>query len=110
MAQKMNDAALRAIIDRFSRDLTQAVTQQVQEQVSLALSQMRGGASRSDGRRAGFICDQHRAELSTDEQRMARDRWNARRKGKMVAPAADQSSKAVVPVPPIVRKAEPAEA
>jgi hypothetical protein len=201
MAQKMNDAALRAIIDRFTRDLTQAVTQQVQEQVSLALSQMRGGASRSDGRRAGrlcpvpgcgqpgagprnrwfcknhssklsateqksilernrrlaaegklptavpaqrivrlppkaqrarraldmscrvegcpnrsrgpragFICDQHRAELSADEQRMARDRWNARRKGKMVGPAGDQSSKAVAPVPPIVRKAEPAEA
>jgi hypothetical protein len=201
MAQKTNDAALRAIIDRFTRELTQAVAQQVQEQVSAALSQMRGSTSRSDGRRAGrlcpvpgcgqpgagprnrwfcknhssklsaseqksilernrrlaaegklptavpaqrivrlppkaqrarraldmscrvegcpnrsrgpragFICDQHRAELSPDEQRLARDRWNARLKGKTVSSPAEQTSKSVTPVPPIVRKAEPAEA
>jgi hypothetical protein len=201
MAQKTNDGALRAIIDRFTRDLTEAVAQQVQAQVAQALSQMRGGASRSDGRRAGrlcpvpgcgqpgagprnrwfcknhssklsateqksilernrrlaaegklptavpaqrivrlppkaqrarraldmscrvegcpnrsrgpragFICDQHRAELSPDEQRAARDRWNARMKGKMDPSSAGQSPKAVAPVPPIVRKAEPAEA
>jgi hypothetical protein len=203
MAQKTNDAALRAIIDRFADELTQMVAQQVQEQVNQALSQLRGSGARSDGRRAGrlcpvpgcgqpgagprnrwfckthssklsaaeqksilernrrlaaegklptavpaqrivrlppkaqrarraldmscrvegctnrsrgpragFICDQHRAELSPDEQRVARDRWNARMKGKAVSSPAEQasSSKSVTPVPPIVRKAEPAEA
>jgi len=200
MATKLNDAALRAIIDRFTRELTEAIGQQIQEQVSQAVLQLRGNASRSDGRRAGrlcpvpgcgepgagprnrwfckdhsaklsateqksilernkrlaaegklptaipsqrivrippkaprarraldmscrvegcpnrsrgpragFICDQHRAELSPDEQRLARDRWNQRVKGKVSAPPAEQA-KAVVPVPPIVRKAEPAEA
>jgi hypothetical protein len=199
MAQKTNDAALRAIIDRFTRDLTQAVAQQVQEQVAQAISQFRGPSSKSDGRRAGrlcpvpncgqpgagprnrwfcknhsaklsateqksilernrrlaadgklptqvpaqrivrlppkaqrarraldmscrvegcpnrsrgpragFICDQHRNELSPDEQRAARDRWNARMKGGK--PAASAEPKAIAPVPPIVRKAEPAEA
>jgi hypothetical protein len=199
MAQKPNDAALRAIIDRFTRDLTQAVAQQVQEQVAQAISQFRGAAVKSDGRRAGrlcpvpgcgqpgagprnrwfcknhssklsateqksilernrrlaaegklptqvpaqrivrlppkaqrarraldmscrvegctnrsrgpragFICDQHRNELNADEQRAARDRWNARMKGKAGSTSAEQ--KAVAPVPPIVRKAEPAEA
>lgn len=201
MAQKTKDAALRAIIDRFTQDLTQAIAQEVQQQVSQALSSMRGATGRADGRRAGrlcpvpgcgqpgagprnrwfcknhssklsateqksilernrrlaaegklptavpaqriirlppkpqrarraldmscrvegcpnrsrgpragFICDQHRAELSPDEQRAARDRWNARRKGKTVAAQPEQPSKAVAPVPPIVRKAEPAEA
>jgi hypothetical protein len=200
MAQKTNDAALRVIIDRFTRDLTQAVAQQVQEQVAQAISQFRGSASKSDGRRAGrlcpvpgcgqpgagprnrwfcknhsaklsateqksilernrrlaaegklptqvpaqrivrlppkaqrarraldmscrvegcpnrsrgpragFICDQHRSELNSDEQRAARDRWNARMKGKSL-PAMESSSKTIAPVPPIVRKAEPAEA
>jgi hypothetical protein len=200
MAQKPNDAALRAIIDRFTRDLTQAVAQQVQEQVAQAISQFRGSASKSDGRRAGrlcpvpgcgqpgagprnrwfcknhsaklsateqksilernrrlsaegklptqvpaqrivrlppkaqrarrsldmscrvegcpnrsrgpragFICDQHRNELSPDEQRAARDRWNARMKGKAL-PASEGQQKTISPVPPIVRKAEPAEA
>jgi hypothetical protein len=201
MAQKPNDAALRAIIDRFTRDLTQAVAQQVQEQVAQAISQFRGTVAKSDGRRAGrlcpvpgcgqpgagprnrwfcknhsgklsateqksilernrrlaaegklptavpaqrivrlppktqrarrsldmscrvegcpnrsrgpragFICDQHRNELSPDEQRAARDRWNARAKGKTMASSGDQQQKAISPVPPIVRKAEPAEA
>jgi hypothetical protein len=200
MAQKTNDAALRAIIDRFTRDLTQAVAQQVQEQVAQAISQFRGPSSKSDGRRAGrlcpvpncgqpgagprnrwfcknhsaklsateqksilernrrlaadgklptqvpaqrivrlppkaqrarraldmscrvegcpnrsrgpragFICDQHRNELSPDEQRAARDRWNARIKGGKSAASAVEP-KAISPVPPIVRKAEPAEA
>jgi hypothetical protein len=200
MAQKPNDAALRAIIDRFTRELTQAVAQQVQEQVAQAISQFRGPSPKSDGRRAGrlcpvpncgqpgagprnrwfcknhaaklsateqksilernrrlaadgklptqvpaqrivrlppkaqrarraldmscrvegcpnrsrgpragFICDQHRNELSPDEQRAARDRWNARMKGgKSVASAPEP--KTISPVPPIVRKAEPAEA
>jgi hypothetical protein len=200
MATKLNDAALRAIIDRFTRELTEVIAQQVQEQVSQAVLQLRGNASRSDGRRAGrlcpvpgcgepgagprnrwfckdhsaklsateqksilernkrlaaegklptaipsqriqrlppkaprarraldmscrvegcpnrsrgpragFICDQHRAELSPEEQRLARDRWNQRVKGKVSSTPPEQA-KAVVPVPPIVRKAEPAEA
>jgi hypothetical protein len=200
MAQKTNDAALRAIIDRFTRELTQAVAQQVQEQVAQAISQFRGPSPKSDGRRAGrlcpvpncgqpgagprnrwfcknhaaklsateqksilernrrlaadgklptqvpaqrivrlppkaqrarraldmscrvegcpnrsrgpragFICDQHRNELSPDEQRAARDRWNARIKGGKSAASAPEP-KTISPVPPIVRKAEPAEA
>src|SRR5204862_3096131 len=45
-----------------------------------------GCTNRSRGPRAGFICDQHRAELPADEQRQARERWNARRKGQEPAP------------------------
>jgi hypothetical protein len=67
-----------------------------------------GCPNRSRGPRAGFICDQHRAELSSDEQRLARERWNARRKGQ--EPAPQPAPKLPAPVPPIVRKAEPAEA
>ena len=69
-----------------------------------------GCTNRSRGPRAGFICDAHRAELSPDEQRAARERWNARMKGQ-TAPALAEAPKALpTPVPPIVRKAEPAEA
>ena len=67
-----------------------------------------GCPNRSRGPRAGFICDQHRAELSADEQRQTRERWNARRKGQ--EPAPQPAAKLPAPVPPIVRKAEPAEA
>ena len=67
-----------------------------------------GCPNRSRGPRAGFICDQHRAELSADEQRQAREKWNARRKGQ--EPAPQPAAKLPAPVPPIVRKAEPAEA
>jgi hypothetical protein len=67
-----------------------------------------GCPNRSRGPRAGFICDQHRAELSSDEQRLARERWNARRKGQEPEPRT--AAKLPAPVPPIVRKAEPAEA
>ena len=69
-----------------------------------------GCLNRSRGPRAGFICDQHRAELSPDEQRAARDRWNARSKGLVAAPPVEQPKALPTPVPPIVRKAEPAEA
>jgi hypothetical protein len=62
----------------------------------------------SRGPRAGFICDQHRAELSPDEQRAARELWNARHKGIALQP--EQPKPGPMPVPPIVRKAEPAEA
>ena len=63
--------------------------------------------NRSRGPRAGFICDQHRAELSPDEQRQARERWNARHKGETVAQAPEAPARAIA-VPPIVRKAETA--
>jgi hypothetical protein len=62
--------------------------------------------NRSRGPRAGFICDQHRAELSPDEQRQARERWNARHKGQVVSAVAEAPPKAATAVPPIVRKAE----
>jgi hypothetical protein len=67
-----------------------------------------GCSNRSRGPRAGFICDQHRAELSAEEQRLARERWNARRKGQ--EPAPQPAPKLPAAVPPIVRKAEPVEA
>jgi hypothetical protein len=67
-----------------------------------------GCTNRSRGPRAGFICDQHRAELSADEQRSARERWNTRHKGQGALPAADQPKLAAA-VPPIVRKAESAD-
>jgi hypothetical protein len=68
-----------------------------------------GCGNRSRGPRAGFICDAHRAELSPEDQKSARDRWNARMKGKS-APPAIESAKLPAAVPPIVRKAEPAQA
>jgi hypothetical protein len=68
-----------------------------------------GCPNRSRGPRAGFICDQHRAELSAEEQRLARERWNARRK-ETSDPPPQAAPKLPTPVPPIVRKAEPAEA
>jgi len=205
MANQTKDAPFRSLIDRFTRELTAAIVQHVEEQVSLALSRLpldggsrgrldgrlsgrlcpvpgcgepgagprnrwfckehsnklsaaeqksilernrrlaaegklptavpaqrivrlpaksprprraldmscrvEGCGSRSRGPRAGFICDQHRSELSADEQRMARERWNARQKGGAQGPAAEQPAKALpAPVPPIVRKAESAEA
>lgn len=67
-----------------------------------------GCPNRSRGPRAGFICDQHRTELSVDEQRAAREVWNARHKSGALAPA--EGKPGPLPVPPIVRKAEPAEA
>ena len=73
-----------------------------------------GCPNRSRGPRAGFICDTHRAQLSPEEQKAARTRWNDRVKGKggsAPAPvAAEQKPVALAPVPPIVRKAEIAEA
>ena len=69
-----------------------------------------GCPNRSRGPRAGFICDLHRAQLSPDEQRDARERWNARHRGG--GPVLEQPPRSeppvIAPVPPIVRKAEPA--
>jgi len=69
-----------------------------------------GCLNRSRGPRVGFICDQHRAELSAEEQRAARERWNARQKGAAADAAPEQAKALPAPVPPIVRKAESAEA
>src|SRR5437870_753349 len=69
-----------------------------------------GCLNRSRGPRVGFICDQHRAELSAEEQRAARERWNARQKGAAAEAAPEQAKALPTPVPPIVRKAESAEA
>lgn len=200
MAQKTKNPSFRVLIDRFTDELTAAIASHVEEQVAVALSHVRVGTGRSDGRRsgricpvpgcgkpgagprnrwfckdhakrlsaseqkgilernkrllaegktaaaapaqrvvrlpartprprrsldmscrvegcpnrsrgprAGYICDQHRAELSADQQEAARNAWNARRKGQAL-PAADQAKAPPAPVPPIVRKAEPAEA
>ena len=199
------DASFRSLIDRFTRDLTAAIAQQVEEQVAVALSRLKvngsgargrldgrrsgrlcpvagcgeagagprnrwfckehssklsateqksilernrrlaaegklptavpaqrivrlparsprprraldmscrveGCTNRSRGPRAGFICDQHRAELNSDEQRAARQRWNTRQKGGGSTAVAEQTKALPAPVPPIVRKAESAEA
>jgi hypothetical protein len=71
---------------------------------------VQGCLNRSRGPRTGFICDQHRAELSADEQRAARERWNARQKGSSELAQPEQPKALPAPVPPIVRKAESAEA
>jgi hypothetical protein len=205
MANQTKDASFRSLIDRFTRDLTAAIAQQVEEQVAAALARMKvngsGSRARLDGRRsgrlcpvpgcgepgagprnrwfckehssklsateqksilernrrlaaegklptavpsqrivrlpaksprprraldmscrvegctnrsrgprAGFICDQHRAELSAEEQRAARERWNARQRGGGSTPAVEQPKALPAAVPPIVRKAESAEA
>jgi len=205
MPNRTQEASFRSLIDRFARELTAAIAQHVEEQVSLALSRIPGAGSgsrarpdgrlsgrlcpvpgcgkpgagprnrwfckdhskklsaaeqkgilernrrleaegklptavpaqrivripaksprprrsldmscrvegctnRSRGPRAGFICDQHRAELSADEQRAARERWNARQKGGTETPALEQPKAMPAPVPPIIRKAETAEA
>jgi hypothetical protein len=205
MAKQPMDASFRTLIDRFTRELTDAIAKQVEQQVSAALSRLRvdgagvgqldgrrsgrlcpvpgcgetgagprnrwfckehagklsaaeqksilernrrlaaegklptavpaqrivrlpaksprprraldmscrvdGCPNRSRGPRAGFICDQHRSELSPDEQRRAREGWNARQKAGTQAGALAQASKALpAAVPPIVRKAESAEA
>jgi hypothetical protein len=68
-----------------------------------------GCPNRSRGPRVGFICDMHRAQMSPDEQRETRERWNARQKGRSVMAAAPiREAPAPAAVPPIVRKAEPA--
>lgn len=65
-----------------------------------------GCPNRSRGPRVGFICDLHRAQLSPDEQREARERWNQRHKGGAAQPESrPQEAKAPAPVPPIIRKA-----
>src|SRR5207245_312023 len=106
MANQTRDASFRSVIDRFTRELTAVISRQVEEQVSAALSRIQVGG----GARGGFICDQHRAELSAEEQRAARERWNARQKGAAAEAAPEQAKALPTPVPPIVRKAESAEA
>jgi hypothetical protein len=68
-----------------------------------------GCTNRSRGPRAGFICDAHRAELTPEEQKEAREAYKARkRKGGEAAPVV--VNRVPHPVPPIVRKAEASEA
>ena len=204
MANQTRDASFRSVIDRFTRELTAAISRQVEEQVSAALSRIQVGGgvrvhldgrrsgrlcpvpgcgepgagprnrwfckdhasklsaaeqksilernrrlaaegklptaipaqrivrlpakaprprraldmscrvegclNRSRGPRVGFVCDQHRAELSAEEQRAARERWNARQRGATAAAAPEQAKALPAAVPPIVRKAESAEA
>jgi len=66
-----------------------------------------GCPNRSRGPRVGFICDLHRAQLSPEEQREARERWNQRHKGGVAQPEARSQPAATppAPVPPIIRKA-----
>jgi len=65
-----------------------------------------GCPNRSRGPRVGFICDLHRAQLSPEEQREARERWNLRHKGAAAPPEPRrESAPAPAPVPPIIRKA-----
>jgi hypothetical protein len=200
MAKRNNEPSFRALIDRFTSELTSAIAEHVEQQVAAALSRLHTGSRQSDGRRAGrlcpvpgcgkpgagprnrwfckehagklsaaeqksilernrrlaaegklptvvpaqrivrlpprssrprraldmscrvegctnrsrgpragFICDQHRSELSADEQRAARERWNARQKGRTTV-TVEAAKPLPAPVPPIVRKAEPAEA
>ena len=62
--------------------------------------------NRSRGPRVGFICDLHRAQLSPEEQREARERWNIRHKGGVAQPEPRrEAAPAPAPVPPIIRKA-----
>ena len=64
-----------------------------------------GCSNRSRGPRAGFICDQHRAKLTPEEMKDAREVYKARLKG-LPEKGAHAGPKSVAPVPPIVRKAE----
>jgi hypothetical protein len=65
-----------------------------------------GCPNRSRGPRAGFICDTHRQQLSNEEQKAARTRWNERLKGGDKPAETPAEPKAVAPVAPIVRKAD----
>ena len=64
-----------------------------------------GCSNRSRGPRAGFICDQHRAKLSAEEMKDAREVYKARLKG-LPEKGSQGGPRSVAPVPPIVRKAE----
>src|SRR2546426_1090411 len=120
MANQTRDASFRSVIDRFTRELTAVISRQVEEQVSAALSRIQvgggvrilveGGLNASHGTRVGIICDQNRAEMSAEEQREARERWNARQKSAAAEAGTEQAKALPAPVPPIVRKAESAEA
>lgn len=73
------------------------------------ICRVEGCPNRSRGPRAGFICETHRAQLSPQEQLDARIRWKARQAaGASAAAPVPEKLAAPAPVPPIVRKAEPA--
>src|SRR3954468_3977036 len=56
MAQKTKNPSFRALIDRFTDELTAAIASHVEEQVAAALSHLRVSTGRADGRRSGRIC------------------------------------------------------
>ena len=60
MPNRTQEASFRSLIDRFARELTAAIAQHVEEQVSLALSRIPGAGSgsrgRPDGRLSGRLC------------------------------------------------------
>src|SRR5438105_9703548 len=58
MAKRSNQATFRALIERFSRELSDAIANFVEEQVSAAVSRMQAGARglEADGRRSGRLC------------------------------------------------------
>src|SRR3954468_21717962 len=61
MAQRNKDAAFRAVLDRFSRELIDVLTNHVDAQVAAAVSRLRPAASnghavKADGRRSGRLC------------------------------------------------------
>ena len=68
-----------------------------------------GCPNRSRGPRAGFICEVHRPLLTDAEKLAARTRWKARLSQKSTPPPpVAEKPMAPMPVPPILRKAEPA--
>ncbi len=121
-ASKLSAAEQKSILERNRREADRLPTAVPAQRIvrlpaksprprrSLDMScRVEGCPNRSRGPRAGFICDQHRAELTPDEQRTAREQWNARQKS-APPPAAQPAKPLPAPVPPIVRKAESAEA
>src|SRR5438105_14416902 len=58
MAKRSNQATFRALIERFSRELSSAIAAFVEEQVAAAVSRAQAGVRgvRADGRRSGRLC------------------------------------------------------
>src|SRR2546427_656733 len=109
MANQTRDASFRSVIDRFTRELTAVISRQVEEQVSAALSRIQvGGGARVhlDGRRSGRLCP---VPGCGEPGAGPRNRWFCKdHAGKLSA--AEQAKALPARVPPIVRKAESAEA
>ena len=63
-----------------------------------------GCPNRSGGPRAGFICDHHRAQLTPEEQKQARDEYKARARDGIAEEPRPMPPRVAQPVPPIIRK------